>query len=100
MEISESMKKSGWKLVKGTWVAPVEESKLERINIVETGRGPGRVSRTHRESFTNAELIRKRNADADTLLPGWVKVPPHQAGLVNAFKRFGLSDAEAVHAAG
>lgn len=73
MEITEAMKKQGWKLINGTWVAPVEESskKVSRILITES-----------------------------TLGPGWVKVPVHQAGQIKGFKRLGLSDAEAVLAAG
>jgi hypothetical protein len=77
MEITEAMKKKGWKLVKGTWVAPVEEStkKVSRI-LIEESR---------------------------TLGPGWVKVPiphPRQAAYIAGWERCGLSHEEALVAAG
>jgi hypothetical protein len=76
--ITEAMKKEGWKLVNGTWVAPaVEESSKE-------------VSRILLE-------------EANKFGPGWEKAPsvqPGQAAQVAGWKQLGLSDAEAMVAAG
>ena len=73
--ITEAMKKEGgWRLVKGEWVQ--ESSK---------------------------EVARILLEEADTFGPGWEKAPivqPEQAEQVAGFKALGLSDAEAMVAAG
>lgn len=71
----------------GVLVAVDEEAEkvLARIEAGESSQG------------STGKLFREAHW---TKVPGWVRVPVHQADTIMGFKRLGLSDAEAVLAAG